>query len=83
MTSEILIKYEWSNEFNDLLSGVTAVDLESLAYHRYGLNPARGLWSLSCEEVIQLAYGTSLVLHNFLLVPERMHRGAPEVFPHQ
>jgi hypothetical protein len=39
---------------------------------------------LSCEEVIQLAYTTSVVLLKCpLIVPEIMHRGAPEVFLHQ
>ena len=39
---------------------VRFVDLESLVPSptAVGSNPARGLWFLSCEEDIQLAYGT-------------------------
>ena len=45
---------------------VRVVDLESLA--PVGSNPARDVWILSCEEAIQLAYGTSVVLLRFPLV---------------
>jgi hypothetical protein len=38
---------------------------------------------LSCEEAIQLAYGTSMVLLRCPFVPEIMHGRAPEVFLHQ
>jgi hypothetical protein len=40
----------------------------------------QGHWIFSCEEVIQLAYGTLVVLLRCPFVPEKMHRGAPEVF---
>jgi hypothetical protein len=53
-----------------------------------GSNPERdesrkGLRILSCEEAIQLAYGTSVVLLRCPLVPEIMHGRAHEVFLHQ
>jgi hypothetical protein len=43
----------------------------------------QGLWILSCEETIQLAYGTSVVLLRYHFMPEIMHGRAPEVFLHQ
>jgi hypothetical protein len=48
-----------------------------------GSNPDRGLWILSCEEAIQLAYRTSVVLLRCPFVPEIIHGRAPEVFLHQ
>jgi hypothetical protein len=54
---------------------VKVVDFKSLAPHRCGFESGQGLWILSCEEAIQLAYGT--------FVPEIMHGRAPEVFLHQ
>jgi hypothetical protein len=48
-----------------------------------GLNPYRKFWLLSCEEAIQLTYGTSVVLLRYPFVPEIMHGRAPEVFLHQ
>ena len=59
------------------------VDLESLALHRCGFKSRKGLWILSCDEPIQLAYGTSDVLLRCLFKPEIMHGGAPEVYLHQ
>ena len=61
--------------------------LESLAYNHLpltavGSNPDRDL-ILTCEEAIQLAYGTSVVLLSCPIVSEIMHRGAPEAFLHQ
>jgi hypothetical protein len=41
------------------------------------------VWILSCEEAIQLAYGTSVVLLRCPSVPEKMHGRTPEVFLHQ
>ena len=41
---------------------VRAVDLESLAPHRCGFESRQEVWILSCDEAIQLAYGTSVVL---------------------
>ena len=50
------------------------VDLKSLASDHCGFDSRQGLWILSCEEAIQLAYGT--VLLRCPLVPEIMHRGS-------
>jgi hypothetical protein len=62
---------------------VKVVDFKPLAPHRCGFESRQGLWSLSCEEAIQLAKGTSVVLLRCLFVPEIMHGMAPEVFLHQ
>jgi hypothetical protein len=44
----------------------------------------QGRWILSCEEAIQLALGTSVVLLRCLFVPDMMHgRALDEVFLHQ
>jgi hypothetical protein len=51
--------------------------------HRCGFESRQGLWILSCEEAIQPAYGTSVILLRCPFVPEIMHRRAPEVFLHQ
>ena len=48
-------------------------DLESLAPHRCRFEFCQGLWILSCEEAVQLAYGKMVVLQSCLLVPEIMH----------
>jgi hypothetical protein len=48
-----------------------------------GSESRQGLWILSCEEAIQLAYGTSVVPFRCPFVPEIMHGMAPEVFLHQ
>jgi hypothetical protein len=59
---------------------VKVVDFKPLAEvapHR------QGLWILSYEEAIWLAYGTSMVLLRCPFVPEIMHGRAPEVFLHQ
>ena len=52
---------------------VRVVDLDSLAPHYCGFKSRHGLWILSCEEAIQLAYWTSVVLLRCPLVPEIMH----------
>jgi hypothetical protein len=62
---------------------VKVVDFKSLALHRCGFESGQGLWILSCEEAIQLAYGTSMVLLRCPFVPEIMHGTAPEVFLQQ
>jgi hypothetical protein len=62
---------------------VKVVDFEPLAPHRCGFESRHGLWILSCEEAIQLAYGTSVVLLRCPFEPEIMHGRAPEVFLHQ
>jgi hypothetical protein len=62
---------------------VKIVDSKLLALHRCGFKSVQRLWILSCEETIQLAYGTSVVLLRCQFVSEIMHGGAPEVFLHQ
>jgi hypothetical protein len=44
---------------------VKVIDFKPLASHCCGFESRQGLWILSCEEAIQLAYGTS--------VPEIIH----------
>ena len=61
---------------------VRVVDIESLAPHHYWFESNQGLWTLSCKEAIQLAYGTSAVLLRYPL-NEIMYEGSPEVFLHQ
>jgi hypothetical protein len=56
---------------------VKVVDFKPLAPHRCVLESRQGLWILSCEEAIQLAYGTSVVLLRCPFVPEIMHGRAP------
>jgi hypothetical protein len=47
-----------------------------------GSNPPwQGFWILSCEEAIQLAFGTTMVLLRCLFVPEIMHERAPQGLP--
>jgi hypothetical protein len=58
------------------------VDFKLLAPHHCEFKSRQGLWILSCEEAIQLAYGMLVVLHRCLLVPEIMHGRALEVFLH-
>jgi hypothetical protein len=53
------------------------------APHRCGFESGQGLWILSCEEAIQLAYRKWVVLLGFPFVLEIMHGRAPEVFLHQ
>jgi hypothetical protein len=62
---------------------VKVVEFKPLAPHRCGFESRQGLSILSCEEAIQLAYGTSVVLLRCPFVPEIMHGRAPEVFLHQ
>ena len=62
---------------------VRIVDFELLAPFQCGFESSQGLRILSCEEAIQLAYGMSVVLLKYPLVPEIMHRGAPDVFLHK
>jgi hypothetical protein len=62
---------------------VKGVDFKPLAPHRCGFESQQGLWILSCEEAIQLAYGTSVVLLRCPFVPEIMHGRASEVFLNQ
>ena len=66
--------------------GLTSISISfvlvlfSLAPHQCGFESHQGLWILSCDEVIQLAFRTSAVHLGCPLVPEIMHGGAPEVF---
>jgi hypothetical protein len=62
---------------------VKVVDFKSLAPHCFGFESLQGVWILSCEEAIQLAYRMSVVLLRCPFVPEIMHRRALEVFLHQ
>jgi hypothetical protein len=62
---------------------VTVVDFKPLAPYRCGFESRKGLWILSCEEAIHLAYGMSVVLLRCQFVPEIMHGRAPEVFLQQ
>jgi hypothetical protein len=62
---------------------VKVIDFKPLAPHRCGFESLKGLWILSCEEAIQLAYRTSVVLLRCRFVPEIMQGRAPEVFLHQ
>jgi hypothetical protein len=62
---------------------VKVVDFKPLAPHHCGFESRQGLWILSCEEAIQLAYGTSVVLLRCPFVPEIIHGRALEVFLHQ
>ena len=60
-----------------------ASDIESLASHYYRFEFRQKLWILSCEEVIQLIYGTSVVLLRYLFISKIIHEEAPEVLHHQ
>jgi hypothetical protein len=62
---------------------VKVVDFKPLAPNRCGFESRQGVWILSCEEAIQLAYGTSVVLLRCPFVPEIMHGRASEVFLYQ
>jgi hypothetical protein len=62
---------------------VKVADFKPLATRRCGFESLQGLWILSCEEAIQLVYGTSVVLLRCPFVPEIMLERAPEVFLHQ
>jgi hypothetical protein len=62
---------------------VKVVNFKPLALLRCGFESRQGLWILSFEEAIQLAYGTSMVPLRCPFVPEIMHRRAPDVSPHQ
>jgi hypothetical protein len=58
---------------------VKVVDFKPLAPYRCGFESRQKVWIISCEEAIQLAYGTSVVLLRCPFVPEIMHGRAPEV----
>jgi hypothetical protein len=62
---------------------VKVVDFKPVAPHHCGFESRQGHWILSCEEAIELAYGTSVVLFRCPFVPEIIHGGAPEIFLHQ
>ena len=50
---------------------------KSLAPHCCGFESRQQLWNLSCEEAIQLAYRTLLVLLRCPLAPEIMQLSLP------
>ena len=54
-----------------------------LAPHRCEFKSRQGIWILSCEQAIWLAYETSMVLLRGSLVPEIKYGGAPDVLLHQ
>jgi hypothetical protein len=51
-----------------------------LAPYRCGFESHKGPWIFSCEEAIQLAYETSVVLLRRPFVPGIIHRGAQKDF---
>ena len=53
--------------------------LESLTPHNCGFVSRRGIWILSCQKAIQLAYGTSVVLLRCPIVPEITRGFSPQV----
>ena len=60
--------------FNIIIGGicgrvVRVVDLESFAPYRFGFESHQVLWIRTCEETIQLAHGTFVVLLRFPLMP--------------
>jgi hypothetical protein len=85
ITSEIFDTILVRQKFKRGVCGpvVNVVDFKPLAPHCCGFESRQGLCILSCEEAIQLAYGTSVVLLRCPFVPEIMHGRAPEVFLHQ
>jgi hypothetical protein len=62
---------------------VKVIDFKALVPLCCGFKSLQGLWIFSCEEALQLAYETSVVLLRCPFVPEIMHGTAPEVFLHQ
>jgi hypothetical protein len=52
---------------------VKVINFKPLAPHCCGFESRQGLCILSCEEAIQLAYGTSMVLLRYSFVPVIMH----------
>jgi hypothetical protein len=62
---------------------VKVVDFKPLAPHCRRFKSQQGLWILSCEKAIKLAYRMLVVLLRCLVVPEVMHGGASDVFLHQ
>jgi hypothetical protein len=62
---------------------VKVVNFKPLNHKRLGLESRQGLWILSCEEAIQLAYGTLVVLLRCPFVSEIIHGRTSEVFLHQ
>jgi hypothetical protein len=59
---------------------VKVIDFKPLALSQLLVRIATGTFILSCEEAIQLAYGTLEVLLRCSFVPEIMHGMALEVF---
>jgi hypothetical protein len=61
----------------------TIISVDPFAPHHCGFEYQQGLWILSCEEAIKLAYRMLVVVLGCPFVPEIMHRMTPEVFFHQ
>jgi hypothetical protein len=59
------------------------VNFKPLAPHRCGFKSPQGLLIISCDEAIQLAYNTPVVLLRCRFVSEIMHGRPPEVFLHE
>jgi hypothetical protein len=59
------------------------VDFKPLALHHCGFESHQVLWILSCEEAIQLAYGTLVVLLRCMSMLKILHGCAPKFFLHQ
>jgi hypothetical protein len=60
-----------------------SVDFKPLDPRCCDFESQQGLLIPSCDEVIRIAYGTSVVLLRCPFVPEIIHGRAPEVFHHQ
>jgi hypothetical protein len=58
-------------------------DFKSLAPHHCGFKTQQGVWILSYEEAIQLAYRKLVVLLRCPFVPEIINGKAPEVILNQ
>jgi hypothetical protein len=61
---------------------VKVVDFKLLAPHHCGFETWQGLWILSCEEAIQLAYGTWVVLLRCLFMQSTWRLSAPVKMEH-
>jgi hypothetical protein len=59
---------------------VKVVDFKPLAPHHCGYKSLQGLWILSCEQALKLAYGMLIVLLGCLFMPEIIKGRAPEVY---
>jgi hypothetical protein len=62
---------------------VKVSDFKPFAPYNCGFESLKGIWILSFEEAIQLAYRMSEILLRFPFVPEIIYGRAPEVLLHQ